>query len=193
MSLKDCTECSRASDNKKYNCPPKMSDGRHYTDYRPRCLTNFVFPNDQPMNSYEYRQYLIHNADTIMMENQKGAYTMNMCGPCVEPFNIGTLLPEQNMVSCDASTCKTYLNDHNGLGTGRKYQTTEPPSDAGFMAKFMSQKESEQAWMKNSLNCCTTPHDDLKYYPWDGSIPKEVANRPSVPGGGMPMTGGGRM
>lgn len=46
---------------------------------------------------------------------------MNMCGPCVEPYVQGTMLPEQSIVECNASTCKVISTDPNGLGQGRKY------------------------------------------------------------------------
>ena len=32
--------CYKASNNKYFNCPPRMDDGRHFTDYRSSCDTN---------------------------------------------------------------------------------------------------------------------------------------------------------
>jgi len=189
-TVKECMECSRPSDNKSFNCPPRMADGRHFTDYRPRCLSNFVQPNDQPMNSYEYRQYLIHNADKLMQNNRLTAYNVNMCGPCVEPYDIGTMLPEQNMIACDANTCRMYLNDQNGVGTGRQYMTEQASKSS--RTEFLRAKQNEQNYMKQNNNCCTTADDDLKYYPWDGGVYDEMS-RLTVPGGGVAMTGGDRM
>ena len=34
------TNCNKTSNNKYFNCPAKMSDGRHFTDYRPSCYVN---------------------------------------------------------------------------------------------------------------------------------------------------------
>jgi len=186
MSSRECTDCSRVSDNKHYNCPAKMADGRNFTDYRPRCLVNYIFPNDQVLNSYEYRQYLIHNADALIKENQMRSYKQNACGPCVEPYDIGTMLPEQSMVVCGASTCKSYLTEQNGLGVGRKYNT-EP--DAARI-QFLRSKQNEQAYMKQNVNCCGTEKDNLQYYPWDGQVSQEQKGRLTVPGGGVPMSGG---
>lgn len=191
LNMKECSECSRASDNRHFNCPPKMADGRHFTDYRPRCLTNFVFPNDQPLNSYEYRQYLIHNADSLMKENRLHAYNMNICGPCVEPYDIGTMLPEEAVVMCDASTCKTMLTDPNGLGTGRQYDTASA-SINDPKNQFIKAKQNEQAFMQQTTNCCSSAGDDLKYFPYDKQTMNQ-APRLAVPGGGMPMTGGDRV
>lgn len=190
MSQRECSDCSRVSNNKHFNCPPNMADGRHFTDYRPRCMANFVFPENESLNSYEYRQYLIHNADTLIKENQIRAYKANMCGPCVEPFDIGTMLPEQNMVSCDASTCKTFLSDQNGLGTGRMYNTV--PKNTTPRNEFLRGKQNEQTYMRQFTNCCTSDEDNLQYYPWDGQVTEEQVGRLSVPGGGIPMSGGNR-
>lgn len=180
-------ECSRASNNKTNTCPPRMSDGRHYTDYRPRCMTNLMYPDNKPMNSYEYRQYLIHNAENLMKTNMESAYNMNVCGPCVEPFDQGTMLPEQNMVTCDASTCSSKMVNKDGLGTGRNYETSA--SDQSFKQQFLQQKQKEQEFFNKNPNDCATPEDNLQLYPWDGSILKDMNNRNTIPGGAAPLRG----
>lgn len=182
--MKPCSECSKSSDNRYSNCPPKMSDGRMFTDYRPRCLTNFAVSHiegnfDLP-NSYEYRQYLVANASTLMAKDRQMAYKNNYCGPCVEPYNEGTMLPEKNTVKCDASKCSFYANDPNGLGTGRQYQTVESsrPKEA-----FLELKKKEQM----GENCCWAPIDDKQYFSYDGT--QGPNGRVQVPSGAMPFTG----
>jgi hypothetical protein len=186
--MKECGECSRVSNNKQFNCPPRMDDGRHFTDYRPRCLTNYMFPKDVPINSYEYRQYLILNAEKLMESKRIAAYEQNACGPCMEPYDVGTMLPEQSMQECNTSTCKIYPNDQNGLGLGRQFMSVDEESRAGFMRN----KQREQNHMKNNLNCCTSVADDMNYFPLDGMVEQEYA-RPSIPGGGEPFSGGSRV
>lgn len=100
------------------HCPLKMADGRAFTDYRPRCAIDFEAISK---NSYDYRQYMIQNAEAIMQKNRNVAYDANKCGPCVAPFNQGTMLPEQSMIKCNASTCTFSLVNPNGLGMGRQY------------------------------------------------------------------------
>jgi len=100
------------------NCPLKMADGRAFTDYRPRCAVNF---DSLTMNSYEYRQHLITNAQSIMQQQREVVYDRNKCGPCVSPFNQGTMLPEQALVQCNASTCTFKVTNPSGLGLGRQY------------------------------------------------------------------------
>lgn len=184
MTNKECSECSRTSDNKHFNCPSRMSDGRHFTDYRPKCMANINSPNDLPMNSYEYRQFLIHNAEKLMKHNARQAYYENMCGPCVEPYNIGTMLPEQKMVKCDTNTCRTYIYDQDGLGTGRQYTSDNVQQ---FQEEFLKHKHNEQLFLNSQTNCCLNTNDELAYYPWNGMVHAEEITRTAVPGGGPIM------
>lgn len=75
--------CYKVSDNKHFTCPPKMSDGRHFTDYRPNChLENIVRNSNDICNSHQYRMFLTHNAESLMNMNRKMACDTNCCGPC---------------------------------------------------------------------------------------------------------------
>ena len=112
----------RATNNKYDNCPPRMSDGRQYTDYAPRCQANF-FRLPKPLSSYDYRMYLTENAEKLMDENRADATKNNYCGPCVKP---STMLPEQTKQVCDGRVCAFPVNDPAGLGLGRQHDTTQP-------------------------------------------------------------------
>ena len=62
-----CGTCTRASENKHWGCPPRMSDGRLFTDYGSRCDINLRLMS--PMSgSYDYRQMLISNGEKILGE-----------------------------------------------------------------------------------------------------------------------------
>ena len=37
--------CKKTSNNKYFNCPPRMDDGRHFTDYRPNDRVNNLIRN----------------------------------------------------------------------------------------------------------------------------------------------------
>ena len=40
--------CYKTSNNKYFKCPPRMDDGRHFTDYRPNChVNNLVRANNK--------------------------------------------------------------------------------------------------------------------------------------------------
>lgn len=185
--LKDCNGCDRVSDNRAFNCPPKMADGRLFTDYRPRCMAQSVPP---ATSHHDYRQHLIKNADKIMLENMRAAYTVNACGPCVAPYNVGTMLPEREMTVCDAVSCKTVHTNDTGVGRGRVFTMSE--EDQQRRTHFIRQKEAEQAVMSQEVNCCGTTADNLDYYPWNQRVPAaDPSVRNTVPSG-APMMAGGR-
>lgn len=177
--VKDCVMCDGTHDNRMTSCPPRMDDGRHFTDYRPRCVSNFI-ANDDALNSFEYRQYLINNADKIMKNNSVAAYKTNSCGPCVEPYDIGTMLPEQTIQVCNKSTCKFVLNDQDGLGLGRDIVYSE--ESKRIQNNFNKNKENEQLYFKKSQNCCMNQSETQSLFPYDGFVMEKYV-RSAVPSG----------
>ena len=166
------SKCSKTTNNKYFNCPPRMDDARHFTDYRPNChSTNVITGNANIQNSYELRKYLQQNAVHIMDTNRQLAYERNNCGPCEQPYNKGTMLPEYEIQKCNQHTCETYINDPNGIGLGR-YSASN--GDCGFKNKTLS-------------SCCATDEDLKNYYTLDNQPPLK---RVTIPGGGIAMSGG---
>lgn len=116
--------CSSTDGNQ---CPSRMSDGRLFTDYRPRCLVNNDLTSQLnqkniPVSSYESRLYLQRNAETIMEQHKQQAIDRLLCGPCTRSFNdSGTMLPEKYVVHCDNVSCSRKEVNPNGLGDGRTY------------------------------------------------------------------------
>lgn len=103
------------------NCPYRMSDGRNFTDYRPRCAVAYEHKtNNNFKSNYEQRQYLIHNANKLMSQGMTAA-ERSCSGGCFKPTEVGTMLPEKNMVQCNKKTCQFNEVNANGVGTGRKY------------------------------------------------------------------------
>jgi len=184
--FKQCQDCERPSNNQYFNCPPRMADGRHFTDYRPRCTQQFQDKiNNAMVSSYEYRMFLQNNADQLILRNASQAYMQNRCGPCVEPFDQGTMVPEVEKQTCNARTCTFATNDPYGLGLGRNFG----PTDESAKQRFLEEKVKETAYFKQNAQCCGTVRDEMQYYPIDGMVAQGYS-RPSVPGGGAPMTGG---
>ena len=111
------------SNNKVKECPPRMSDGRHFTDYRPVCfLNNSMIVDNKISNSYEYRMHLIQNAEKLMNNNRAYISKKNGCDKkCMQPYNVGTMLPESSRVECNDKNCNVKITDKNGLGQGRQY------------------------------------------------------------------------
>lgn len=75
--------CYKTSNNKYFDCPPRMDDGRHFTDYRNNCYVNNLVRNNKNItNSFQYRMFLTRNANKIMDLNKKYTCQKNCCGDC---------------------------------------------------------------------------------------------------------------
>ena len=121
--METCAECEREPTRVDGVCPVfNMSDGRHFTNYNSRCMQNdSLSKTGKVMNSYEYRMYLQKNAEDLMKKNAELALNDNMCKPCFDLNDAGTMLPELNKFECDGTTCALVPGDNNGVGTGRDY------------------------------------------------------------------------
>lgn len=104
--------CDKTSNNKYFDCPARMNDGRTFTDYRPsNTVDDMIRYSNNVMSSYEYRQFLIHNANNIMTINNQ--YTtdkvgMSNCNAPEVPFKTICNINKQY------SDCST--NNPNGIG-----------------------------------------------------------------------------
>jgi len=153
--------CFKTSDNKHLQCPPRMDDARHFTDYRPSNFINDVIRADNNIsNSLHYRVFLQNNANALMDRNRQVACILNCCGPCgdntKEGFDNGTMLPEQYMFVTDGRIGKMVLNDVNGLGTGRQYYTFgRPDTDCNSLPSTWPVDQKQ--------NQCTPPMDRFNY------------------------------
>jgi hypothetical protein len=189
---KTCTSCSRENNNTNFNCPVK-GDYRLFTDWRPRCATQYVDMIGNKLESaLDYRMYLTHNASDLMQKNALNAYLKARCGPCVDDpsWNDGTMLRQYDSQQCNARTCTFRQNDPWGLGRERKYYDED--LDKKMNQEFIAQKEKENAYFKSTAQCCGTSTDDMAYYPIDGGVQQDYS-RHAVPSGGALMQGGDRL
>ena len=76
-----------SNNNKNYaSCPPRMDDGRHFTDYRPNCFVNNLIQSQNNItDSYKYRMFLQENASKLMELNRLYAVKRNYCDSCDAP------------------------------------------------------------------------------------------------------------
>ena len=173
--------CYKTSNNKYFKCPPRMDDGRHFTDYRPNChVNNLVRSNNATINSFQYRTFLTHNANKLINLNRTHACKKNCCGPCEKPYNTGTMLPEQSMQKCDAKSCNVDFVNKNGLGIGRKY--SDNSSSCNSWPKSLP--------VNQSYNCCVDSGSLFNYYNHVDKKAQGKLSRKTVPGGGDAMRGG---
>lgn len=116
------SSCYRTSNNKFASAPARMADGRHFTDYRSSCLTNTrIQADNKVVNNYEFRMFLIRNAEQLMEQNRKESFLQNGSYECKAPYDINTMVPESDKVRCNAQTCDVVHNYDKGIGRGRDY------------------------------------------------------------------------
>ncbi len=174
--------CYKSSNNKYFKCPPRMDDGRHFTDYRPNChVNNLLRSNNAILNSHEYRMFLTHNAKKLIDLNSTYAVQKNGCGPCMEPYNQGTMLPEKSIQSCSNKSCSATEANKDGLGLGRRYD-----DDSTKCSSWPKQLPVNQPY-----NCCADTNSLFNYYnDIDTKAQGELITRNSIPAGGNIMGGG---
>jgi hypothetical protein len=66
--------CYSGSNNIHFDFPPIMADGRNYASWQPEAVVNDrIRQQENIKTSWQYRQYLINNANTIMKINNQEA------------------------------------------------------------------------------------------------------------------------
>jgi hypothetical protein len=74
------------------DCPPIMSDGRHFTDYRPNCYVHdLILKQNGITNSYDMKYFMTHRASELQTINRNFYDTKNSCTSCG-----GYYLPDPN-------------------------------------------------------------------------------------------------
>ena len=141
--------CYRTGNNKYFNAPPLMSDGRHFTDYRSSCVANSMFyTNKKLTNSFDYRNYLTQNAKNIIKRDRQVNYIMNGCSECIGPEQPGTMLREKQVQVCNKSTCEVEPNFVGGIGQGRKFAPNSYEC-ANVDPQFKHANKNNQCGFKN--------------------------------------------
>ncbi len=172
--------CNRTTDNKHFDCPPRMSDGRHFTDYRPECYVNDLIRADNGVNNnLQWRNFLTQNAEKLMDLNRQHACQKNCCGGCGSPFNVGTMVPEVNKFVCNTGSCRLISGDPNGIGTGRVYSNQNGDC-----------KNLPSTWPQSNKDVCVPPELAGNYYPLDKKTYNTI-QRNAIPSGGMIIKDGG--
>ena len=172
--------CGKVSNNKHFDCPARMNDGRHFTDYRPSChLNNMIRANNNVLNSYDYRMFLTNNASKLMDLNRQYSCEKNCSTNCVSPYDETTMLPEKELTNCNEKGCVTNPSVFEGIGSGRVYSPNEPRDKCPGMNT-----------MNDRTNCCATVNDLNRYYPDSKIQGEEFGSRYTMPSGGKMLSGG---
>lgn len=73
------TTCNKTSNNKYFDFPARMDDGRAFTDYRSSTIVDEMIKySNNVMSSNDYRQFLIHNGNSLI--NVSRDYTKEKVG-----------------------------------------------------------------------------------------------------------------
>ena len=78
--------CYSGSNNILFDYPPIMNDGRNFSNWYPGAVINEnIIKQTNIKSNYDYRQYLINNADKLIKNNQ--IESCNSCGYCPSTYN----------------------------------------------------------------------------------------------------------
>lgn len=78
--------CYSGSNNIHFDFPPIMNDGRNYATWQPGAAINEAIRKEQGIKTnWQYRKYLMENADTIIKNNQLSV--CNQYGSCPALYN----------------------------------------------------------------------------------------------------------
>lgn len=106
------SSCNHTSNNRFFNCPALMSDGRVFTDYRPSGYVNDLIRIQNGItNSYDYRQFLIHYASNLMVSEQQ--YLDNKVGSHIKS---PIIVPLQTECVYDTHSGLCFPVDSDGIG-----------------------------------------------------------------------------
>lgn len=105
--------CDKTSNNKYFDCPAIMSDGRIFTDYRQAYVINDQLKlQNKQFNNYSYRQFLINNGQNLIDSNNQYIQNKAGCPSCIPIHTPHKIVCSTNSIN---SLCR--LNDINGIGT----------------------------------------------------------------------------
>ena len=83
--------CYSGSNNIHFNFPPIMADGRNFASWQPGAVINEKIRQESGIKSnWQYRKYLMENADQIIKYNQLGA--CDECSSSVASYGGGEKL-----------------------------------------------------------------------------------------------------
>ena len=116
--------CIKTSNNKYFDCPALMSDGRLMTDYRSsNTLNDMIRISNNTLSSYEYKNFLVNNASNIMKINNDYISNKNSC-PSAELITV----PFSNVCSYNTQVGVRYKTN-NSKGVGLKNEVSKNISD----------------------------------------------------------------
>jgi hypothetical protein len=84
-----------------------------------------VNADNRPLSSYEYRQYLINNADRLIAEQQANIKAKSECSGCTNYDQ--SQPPAQRTQACDGNSCAISAPSDDGIGLMRGEAPSSEP------------------------------------------------------------------
>jgi hypothetical protein len=138
--------CYSGSNNIHFGFPPLMTDGRNYASWQPEAVINKTLQENSGMKTnWEYRTYLVDNAQSIMQYNQ-----LESCDQCCAcPAKYGDDPPPSGtpflFKSCTDSS-QPYGYENSNL---KKEYLSREQLQSRMIAPRMSQYQYLEKHMKN--------------------------------------------
>jgi hypothetical protein len=149
-----CNSCEKKSKGGNMQCFNRMAYSQ-WTHYEPRCVQNQMNREaHQFKSSYEYRQWLINNAEKLMNDERQVMRDVHECKPCFDyPNEKGTLLDEKRMLSCSDKVCSYKAvpeADKMALGDGRASTYSGEKFERGAFYPITGFSEKDNGFMHGS-------------------------------------------
>ena len=118
--------CDKTSNNKYFDCPARMDDGRLFTDYRPSTtVDDMIRFSNNVMSSYDYKQFLIHNATNIIIVNRQYIEDKANCSDCT-----AKKIPFESDCYINNQYAKCVPTNVNGVGVNNIVDVNESISNS---------------------------------------------------------------
>ena len=138
--------CYSGSNNIYFGSPPLMTDGRNYASWQPEAVINKTLQEKSGINSnWEYRKYLVDNADSIMKFNQ--VESCDQCCSCPAVYGNNQPIPRTPYLfkSCTDST-QPYGYENSNL---KKEYLTREQLESRLSAPKLSQYQYLEQRIQN--------------------------------------------
>lgn len=173
-------DCLRTTDN-RVACPPRMSDGRAFTDYRPRCASMATslaatYGNEQA------RSWMTTSAEHLIANARQLSLHKNSCNRCdTATMMNGDVVPESAVQICTAESCGVATSRvPGGLGLGRRY-TTDRSDTAGIyishLPGHMDQTFKSRGVQGSAATCATDEERDVVWSGFHASVTPSLAGK----------------
>ena len=153
--------CIKTSNNKFFDCPALMSDGRFITDYRSSNTVNdMIRISNNTLSSFEYRQFLTNNAEDIMKINDDYLMNKNSCSSeqlITVPFN------KVCTYNTQVSRCNN-TNKRDGIGLRNEVSKNIPNCNSSQSANCYFNEDSNMNVQAGFYNGINTPFNNYAQY-----------------------------